>query len=64
MSARLLRLRLASRALAAGGAARGYAAAAASRPAGQLHICGTAESGKLGVGDSKDRETPVLLGPC
>jgi len=32
-----------------------------ARVAGSLHICGTAESHKLGVGDLQDREAPVPL---
>jgi alpha-tubulin suppressor-like RCC1 family protein len=29
--------------------------------AGVLHICGTGESNKLGVGDTRDRETPTVV---
>ena len=29
--------------------------------AGRLYIAGTGESNKLGIGDSKDRESPTLI---
>ena len=32
-----------------------------SATSGALYMCGTGESHKLGLGDTKDRETPVLV---
>ena len=42
-------------------AARAFSAKAASATSGALYMCGTGESHKLGLGDTKDRETPVLV---
>jgi len=42
-------------------ALRTYCSTAATPKAGQLYIAGTGESNKLGVGDTKDRETPTLV---
>ena len=39
---------------------RGFSSAAAPL-SGTLYICGTGESNKLGVGDTRDRETPTLV---
>mmetsp|Transcript_2444 Transcript_2444/g.5129 ORF Transcript_2444/g.5129 Transcript_2444/m.5129 type:complete len:396 (-) Transcript_2444:289-1476(-) len=42
--------------------ARAFSSSAGGAPrAGALHICGTGESNKLGVGDHQDRESPVLV---
>merc|ERR1719217_345880 len=35
--------------------------AVSATSAGTLYMCGTGESHKLGLGDTKDRETPVLV---
>merc|ERR1740130_2277666 len=40
-------------------ATRAFSAKASA--SGALYMCGTGESHKLGLGDTKDRETPVLV---
>jgi alpha-tubulin suppressor-like RCC1 family protein len=45
---------------AAARTARAFSAAAAP-VAGTLYMCGTGESHKLGLGDTRDRETPTLV---
>ena len=40
---------------------RAFSTATVQRPSGKLYICGTGESNKLGLGDTKDREVPVLV---
>ena len=48
--------------LAASGLRRRAFASSASAPAaGTLYMCGTGESNKLGLGDTKDRETPTIV---
>ena len=42
------------------GARRRFASSTGAA-AGQLYICGTGESNKLGLGDTRDRETPTLV---
>ena len=43
------------------GSLRAFSSAAAERRAGKLYICGTGESNKLGLGDTRDREVPVPI---
>ena len=41
---------------------RGFSSSAAAAPAaGILHMCGTGESNKLGLGDTRDRELPMVV---
>ena len=57
----LLGHRAARAALGHVAASRAFSAKAASATSGALYMCGTGESHKLGLGDTKDRETPVLV---